>query len=459
MKERRSSATLSIVLAVLLTVLLAFIHVVAQLTDVSLTVTPFFTKFLVDPFVSLFNLVVNPVVSITYIGTVAVLAIALVLVIVWVIRLLVNRRNALNLFSPLLFLLSVLVGLFTVIHSRALQTAYATAKTQIASVYLLLIIIAIIAVAVHLLVIGLADSGRKKTESLLKETPLVADEEDEEDDEDEEDEEDEIVEDKGEEVEEEEVEEEIEEVVEEEAVEEEAVEEEAKPINYADPELLAAIRKVVREELDARPPVIEKIVVQKIVEEHVEVAPAKEEAKKPFPPVRKKAEPVEEVKKPEPKKPIPAPVVVAPVRVFDEEDADGAAERVPFAERLKLAEDSVQVNYNVVKNYLMSYDVKSRLSHSGDSFRLGRKLLAKITTSGKSGLKIYLPLKLSDYSDTKLPLKDASHIKQYEDVPVMLYIKSDLSVKRAQQLIDDVMIANSLARKYEREDQDYVAEL
>lgn len=82
-----------------------------------------------------------------------------------------------------------------------------------------------------------------------------------------------------------------------------------------------------------------------------------------------------------------------------------------------------------------------------------------MTNSGNSGLKLYLPLNLEDYKDSKIPLKSAEGIKQYEDVPVFLYVRSDLSVKRAQELIDDVMLKHGIARKHDMKEVDHVKEL
>ena len=51
--------------------------------------------------------------------------------------------------------------------------------------------------------------------------------------------------------------------------------------------------------------------------------------------------------------------------------------RIPFAERLVDAEKEMQDNYNELKNEILAYGVKSRISNSGDTFRLHRKTYIK----------------------------------------------------------------------------------
>lgn len=144
----------------------------------------------------------------------------------------------------------------------------------------------------------------------------------------------------------------------------------------------------------------------------------------------------------EPKKVEPVPVV-APV--IDAEDKNNP-ERIPFVEKLENSEKDIKNKYNELKAYLLGYGVKSRISISGDTFRLHKEEFAVITIAGKH-LKIYLPLNLKDYKDTAIPVVDASHFKKYENLPVALNVRSDLSVKRAKQLIDDAMKKKGLTFK------------
>lgn len=197
-----------------------------------------------------------------------------------------------------------------------------------------------------------------------------------------------------------------------------------------------------------------------VEEEKVEApAPVVEEVKPVVEP-----EPVVEEKVEE-----PAPVVEeAPVEEPVEEVAEEAAEegegdekkkivRIPFPVRMKDAEKDLQQNYNELKSEILSYGVKSRISNSGDTFRLHTKTYVKITIAGKS-LKLYFALEPKDYLDSKMPLGDASAKEIYKDIPLVFKVKSDLSVRRAKQLIADAMAKDNLAQG-EVEAKDWVKEI
>ena len=187
---------------------------------------------------------------------------------------------------------------------------------------------------------------------------------------------------------------------------------------------------------------------EKVVEVR-EVAKEKEPEPEPV-----KEEPKEEIvqeKQPEPEpepevveepvkeEPAPAPVVVPAPAPVEEKPAEEKKPiiRIPFEERMVSAEKEMQDNYNELKNEILSWGLKSRVSSSGDTFRLHRKTYVKITIAGKS-LKLYFALDPADYADTKLPIQDASHKGIYEEIPMVFKVKSGLSMRRAKDLVRDV---------------------
>lgn len=148
----------------------------------------------------------------------------------------------------------------------------------------------------------------------------------------------------------------------------------------------------------------------------------------------------------------PAPVIVkvektAPVKVAaqpTEVDKEKPTyERIPFQTRMLKADKEMKNNYNELKSEIMSYGVKSRVSNSGDTFRLHTKTYLKITIAGKS-LKLYYALDPKDYEKTTLPVQDAGHKGIYKDIPLVFKVKSDLSMRRAKQLIADTMEKSGL---------------
>lgn len=193
-------------------------------------------------------------------------------------------------------------------------------------------------------------------------------------------------------------------------------------------------------------------------------APQVVEAPKPAPAQaeEKKPEPVKEEPKPEPKpepvkeepKPAPAPVVEVkveqqPTPLFvkkPEEPGKPEApkyERIGFAERLLKSDKELHDLYNELKNEILSYGVKSRISAVGDTFRLHKKMYVRITVAGKS-LKLYFALDPKDYEGSTIPVQDASGKDMYAEIPLVFKVKSGLSVRRCKELIQAVMEKDNL---------------
>ena len=147
----------------------------------------------------------------------------------------------------------------------------------------------------------------------------------------------------------------------------------------------------------------------------------------------------EEVKEEEPEEE-PQP---EPLPEVEEDEEKEVIERIPFTTKLSKSEKDIKDKYNELKAYLLSFGVKSRVSVSGDTFRLHKKTYAIIAVAGKH-LKVYLPLELKEYQNSTIPVVDASHFKKYQDTPVAINVRSDLSVRRAKILISDVMHQASL---------------
>lgn len=145
--------------------------------------------------------------------------------------------------------------------------------------------------------------------------------------------------------------------------------------------------------------------------------------------------------------PAPAPVVEAPAPapapVVVPEQPKAPIVRISFEERIVDADKEMKDNYNELKNEILSWGVKSRISNSGDTFRLHRKTYIKITVAGKS-LKLYFALDPKDYIGSTIPVQDAGEKNTYAEIPLVFKVKSPLSLKRAKQLIQDVMEKDGL---------------
>lgn len=115
-------------------------------------------------------------------------------------------------------------------------------------------------------------------------------------------------------------------------------------------------------------------------------------------------------------------------------------------------------NYNHIKALLMSYGLKNRVSNGGDAFRLHKVTYCKITVAGKS-LKLYLALDPNDYKNSTLPIKDSSSKEMYKDIPLVFKVKSGLSLRRAEELIQQMMDKHGIEQADRVQVKDYVAAL
>ena len=244
------------------------------------------------------------------------------------------------------------------------------------------------------------------------------------------------------------------------------------------------IRDIVRDELIKNQPfkvVIvgnekpQEVVVEKEPEPVKEEQPVVVEEPKPEP----KPEPVKEVVKEQPKpilvptvkfwdvarevwpqleNPKPLPREEKPVEpVNTEEDGWNRNKRQPFMVRIITADLDTKANYNEIKNELLSYGVKSRLSRGGDTFRLGGKEYAKIYLVGKT-LKVYFALSPEDYKDSTYPIEDVGHRPNYAGMPLLFKVRSKLSVRRCKELIKAACEKDGLEQK-EVKDTNWVDEL
>ena len=175
------------------------------------------------------------------------------------------------------------------------------------------------------------------------------------------------------------------------------------------------------------------------------------EETKPEPKPEVKEETKSEVKEEPVKDEVPTPVVKEeakpepkPEPVEDKEKV--VYERLTFAERLLQSDKELHVIYNDLKNDILSYGVKSRVSAIGDTFRLHKKMYVRITVAGKS-LKLYFALNPDDYKDSKIPVQDAGNKGLYAEIPLVFKVRSDLSIRRAKELIQDCMDKDGLEQK------------
>ena len=110
--------------------------------------------------------------------------------------------------------------------------------------------------------------------------------------------------------------------------------------------------------------------------------------------------------------------------------------------------------YCEVKNELMSYrKVKSKTTVSGDVFRQGGYLLAKITLNGGK-LRLHLALNPDEYNVRKYGHYDLSAVRAYSNIPTTLDLDATSMLKYAKLLISEALASHFLL--YQNKKKEYV---
>lgn len=105
-------------------------------------------------------------------------------------------------------------------------------------------------------------------------------------------------------------------------------------------------------------------------------------------------------------------------------------------------DDTLKKYYSEIRNHILRYNVKSRISWRHETFTKGRKTLAKLTLRGKT-LCLYLALNPAEYED-EYKVEDVSSVAKNAAIPLLFKIKSEKKVVSAKELIDIVMEDNEL---------------
>lgn len=168
--------------------------------------------------------------------------------------------------------------------------------------------------------------------------------------------------------------------------------------------------------------------VEEVVEAPVEEVAVTEEAP---------AEPVEEV----------AEAPAEEVEVADVQEGIDVAKRIAFAEKLLGLGDKVHGYYDAIYNKFISLrKINPRVSTKGVSFRLGRKLVARLTIRGKT-MRLHLALDVNAFDQKIFFQKDLSDVKSYVEIPMMVKVRSDRGFKNAMKLIDALIAEQGIEAK------------
>ena len=224
--------------------------------------------------------------------------------------------------------------------------------------------------------------------------------------------------------------------------------------------VVAPVEEVAEEEAPAEEVVVaEEAPVEEVVEEVVvaEEAPVEE--------VVEEVAAEEVVAEEEAVTEEPVAVVEEPVveETFERQEATTAVDvnnngRISFYERIVSLDQELLDDYNELKNELISYGLKSRVSSTGDTFRLHRVTYVKMIFSGKK-VKLYMKLNPADYKDSTIPFDDVSHKRSYAEIPFVFKVKSGLSLRRAKALIKEMMDNAGIVQEHEPKKVKYAENL
>ena len=174
-------------------------------------------------------------------------------------------------------------------------------------------------------------------------------------------------------------------------------------------------------------------------------------------------EPIDNEKQEEEEQPVTASPVVESVEesetqsVGEENSSLEIQLSRSFEANLIQADDEVKEYYGELKNLLLSYKgVKSRFSWKYDSYSRGRDQLVKLKIRGKT-VYMFIALNPDDYDKARF-YQTAVTVKKLLDVPMQVKIKSKLGLKKAKELIEDVMKKFEIEKDNNFVESDYVVE-
>ncbi len=235
-------------------------------------------------------------------------------------------------------------------------------------------------------------------------------------------------------------------VVEEPVVEEPIIEE---PIAEEKPLYEEIVEEYIPQSVEEiEEPVIEEPVIEEpVIEEPVAEEPVAEEPVVEEPVVEEPVveEPVQE-----------AEPVLVPTYYDNEGNKIDIKYSRSFTANLIQSEDTVKDYYSELKNHIMSYKgVKSRISWKFDSYNRGRDQLFKVKLRGKT-ICLYCALDPAEFDESKYH-HEPIDAKIFEDVPMLVKIKSGLGLRKAKELVDITMAKFGIEKDEKAKVVDYVA--
>ena len=120
---------------------------------------------------------------------------------------------------------------------------------------------------------------------------------------------------------------------------------------------------------------------------------------------------------------------------------------VKFRTKLQSIDPDLLRKYEELTKYIEEYPLHGRISTMGHSYRLHTITYIVIQQRGDA-LRLHFKLNLEDLGeDNKIPAKDDSKKVKFALTPLMFKVKSDLSLRRAKELVDKTMEKANISKK------------
>lgn len=132
--------------------------------------------------------------------------------------------------------------------------------------------------------------------------------------------------------------------------------------------------------------------------------------------------------------------------------------RMTFMTKLRLASDDLKAFYTEIKNELLSYGFRNRISKTKENFNHSRDTKARLVINGKT-MKLYLALDPASLDEKYYHHKDMSEKKGVAEIPTMMPVRSKLAVKKAKELITKLAESCQLEKKPRYKTKDFSEEL
>ena len=130
------------------------------------------------------------------------------------------------------------------------------------------------------------------------------------------------------------------------------------------------------------------------------------------------------------------------------EEKPAANHVTKFETRVRNSEYDLRHKYYDLRDYLVRYGAKKRITVDGASFMMRHERLAFMTIENKD-IYLYLPLDAKDYAGNPYYAQNVENPK-YEGLTCVMRVRSDRSFPKAKELIDKVMEDHGVAKPVEK---------